>query len=147
MKEVLIFEVCDFNGTIAKDGCLIKGVKEMIRTLSQRYKIFILTSDTFGSVKEELKDSNVSLKILHSKDHSKEKASFITELGTENCAAIGNGNNDSSLLKNAKLSISILGDEGCSRDTLLNSDIICKDIIDALELFIHPKRLIATLRK
>ncbi len=85
MKEVLIFEVCDFNGTIAKDGCLIKGVKE------------------------KLKDSNVSLKILLSKDHLKEKSSFITELGTENCAAIGNGNNDSSLLKNAKLSISILG--------------------------------------
>jgi soluble P-type ATPase len=60
---------------------------------------------------------------------------------------IGNGNNDSEMVKNAILGIAIIGDEGCATPTLLQSDISCTNIADALELLLNEKRLIATLRR
>jgi soluble P-type ATPase len=40
-----------------------------------------------------------------------------------------------------------MGDEGCAKETLLSSDIVCKNIVSAMELLLKPKRLIATLRR
>jgi len=139
--------VCDYNGTIAKDGKVVEGVRELFDRLAKRYRIFVVTADTFGSVKEQLEGFNVSIKVLSSDDHTGEKADFIKELGAKNSAAIGNGNNDAAMLENAALSIVLIGDEGCSKDALLKSDIVCKSIIDALELFLYQKRVIATLRR
>jgi soluble P-type ATPase len=139
--------VCDYNGTIAKDGKVVEGVRELFDRLAKRYRIFVITADTFGSVKEQLEGFNVSIKVLSSDDHTSEKADFIKELGVENSVAIGNGNNDAAMLENAALSIVLMGDEGCSKDALFSSDIVCKSIIDALELFLYQKRVIATLRR
>jgi soluble P-type ATPase len=47
----------------------------------------------------------------------------------------------------ACLGIAVLGDEGISTSTLKNSDLLVKGISDALNLFLKPKRLIATLRQ
>ena len=139
--------VCDYNGTIAKDGRVVDGVKALMDELAQKYRIYVVTADTFGSVKEELKEFDVSVKVLSSHDHTGEKADFIKELGADSSVAIGNGNNDVLMLKTAALSVALMGDEGCSKETLLNSDIVCKNIIDALELFLYQKRVIATLRR
>ena len=57
-----------------------------------------------------------------------------------------NGNNYRLMLKEAALGITLLQEEGTCIETLLVSDIVCKDIIDAFCYFIEPKRLIATLR-
>ncbi|OQX56924.1 MAG: haloacid dehalogenase [Helicobacteraceae bacterium 4484_230] len=131
--------VCDYNGTIAKDGRVVDGVKALMDELAQKYRIYVVTADTFGSVKEELKEFDVSVKVLSSHDHTGEKADFIKELGADSSVAIGNGNNDVLMLKTAALSVALMGDEGCSKETLLNSDIVCKNIIDALELFLYQK--------
>ena len=139
--------VCDYNGTIAKDGKVIDGVKELFDKLAEKYRIFVITADTFGSVKEQLKEFSVSIKVLESDDHTGEKADFIKELGAESSVAIGNGNNDALMLENSVLSIALMGGEGCSKEALLNSDIVCRNIIDALELFLYQKRVIATLRR
>jgi soluble P-type ATPase len=61
--------------------------------------------------------------------------------------AIGNGNNDHLILKEAALGIAVLGDEGLSVSAIKNADIVMKNISDALDLFLKTKRLIATLRK
>jgi soluble P-type ATPase len=45
------------------------------------------------------------------------------------------------------LGIAVLGDEGISASTMKNADIVVKNISDALDLFLKPKRLIATLRE
>ena len=139
--------VCDYNGTIAKDGIVLPQVKALFQELSKQYKVFVITADTFGSVASQLEGFGVSIKILSSTDHTNEKAEFIKELEEENSIAIGNGNNDALMIKNAGIGIAVLGDEGCAKETLMNADIVCKDSIDALELILQPKRLIATLRR
>lgn len=139
--------VCDYNGTIAKDGSVKPEIKALFETLSQTYALHVITADTFGSVHQQLHDYNVHIKVLSSVDHTKEKADYITSLGSAHCAAIGNGNNDVQMLQSASVSIAVLGEEGCSKEALFAADIVCKNINDALLAFIYPKRLIATLRK
>ena len=139
--------VLDYNGTIAKDGVLKVEVKALLPELCKNYVIHVITADTFGSVKLQMEDFSVIVKVLQTDNHTAEKAAYIDGLGKENCVAVGNGNNDSMMLKNATLGIAIIGDEGCATATLLQSDISCVKIADALELLLNEKRLIATLRK
>jgi P-type E1-E2 ATPase len=138
--------VLDYNGTIAKDGLLKEEVKPLLEKLTKIYKVHVITADTFGSVQMQLKGYNVSVKILNTDNHILEKAEFVQSLHVENTVAIGNGNNDALMIQKAVIGIALLGDEGCSSKTLLASDITCKSIKEALELFLNTKRLIATLR-
>jgi soluble P-type ATPase len=139
--------VCDYNGTIAKDGIVLPEVKALFDQLCQRYTLHVITADTFGSVQAQLEGYGAEIKILSSSDHTQEKADFIRELGTENCIAIGNGNNDALMLERAAIGIAVMGDEGCSKDALLRSDIVCKSAKEALTLLLKTKRLIASLRR
>jgi len=138
--------VLDYNGTLAKDGELKETVRPLLSMLASRYQLHVITSDTFGSVKKQLEGFDVTVKVLESDDHTAEKAEYIDTLGCVHCAAVGNGNNDAEMLKMAGLGIALIGDEGCSTKTLLESDIVCSDITDALGLLLNEKRLVATLR-
>ena len=139
--------VLDYNGTLAKDGIVKDGVKNLLPSLSELFQVHVITADTFGSVHKQLEGFDVSVKVLKSENHTIEKAEFIKTLGATFCAAVGNGNNDMQMLQTAELGIAIVGDEGCATATLLESDVVCNSIEDALELFNNPKRLIATLRR
>ena len=139
--------VLDYNGTIAKDGVLKASAKELIHKLCENYTVHIITADTFGSVAAQSEDLDIVLKILTSTNHTEEKAGYISSLGSSHCAALGNGNNDTKMLEEAALGIAVMGEEGCATSTLIASNLVCKSIDDALELFIYQKRLIATLRK
>jgi len=139
--------VLDYNGTIAKDGMLKEEVKTLLPELCKNYVVHVITADTFGSVKAQMEEFSVIVKVLQTENHTTEKAAYIDSLGKENCVAVGNGNNDSNMLHNARLGIAIIGDEGCATPTLLQSDISCVKIADALALLVNEKRLIATLRK
>lgn len=139
--------VCDYNGTIAKSGQVLDGVLERFLVLGEQYMLHVITADTFGSVKTQLEGYGAEVKILSSSDHTQEKADYITHLEAEQTIAIGNGNNDVKMLKTAIMGIAIIGDEGCSTQAILSSDIVCKDINDALDLIIEPKGPIATLRR
>ena len=139
--------VFDYNGTIAKDGIVLPEIKALFAQLRETYSLYVITADTFGSVKEQVSKFGCETVILSSDDHTAEKAAFIQQLGADRCIALGNGNNDAKMLETAALGIAILGDEGCSKETMLNADILCKSVYEALELLIYPKRLIATLRK
>lgn len=146
MYENIKHIILDYNGTIAKDGILKKEIDTLLKRLSQEYTLHVITADTFGSVKEQIKAYDITLHILRSEDHTTEKKDYVTSLGSDISLAIGNGNNDVKMLQTAKVGIAVLGDEGCSTQALLTSDIVCKKIEDALELPLHPKRLLATLR-
>jgi len=139
--------VLDYNGTLAKDGHLKTEAKPLLESLTQKYRVHVITSDTFGSVKAQLESFDITVKVLTSDDHTLEKAIYVNELTASVCAAVGNGNNDAKMIQNAALGIALVGDEGCSTQTLMNSDIVCKSIDHALELLLNEKRLIATLRK
>ena len=139
--------VLDYNGTLAKDGVLKVEVKEQLQTLCKLLNVHVITSDTFGSVQAQLKDFELKINVLRSDNHTQEKATYIKELGAENSLAIGNGSNDAQMLEEAAISIALMGDEGCSTKALINSNIVCKEIADALDLLLNTNRLIATLRE
>lgn len=139
--------VLDYNGTLAKDGEMKIEVRPLLASLREHYEIHVITADTFGSVKAQLEGSDVTIKVLQSSDHTLEKAAYVDELDASVCATVGNGNNDTKMLEKSALGIALIGDEGCSTKTLMSCDIVCKEIADALELFLDEKRLIATLRK
>jgi len=139
--------VLDYNGTLAKDGLLKEKAKALLEKLSENYVVHVITADTFGSVDTQVSAYNVTVKVISSKDHTQEKSNYVETLGAESCIAVGNGNNDQLMLKNAAIGIALMGDEGCSTKTMLASDLVCKSIEDALGLCLNTKRLIATLRQ
>ena len=138
--------VFDYNGTLALNGVVRVATRELLKSLCKKFKVYVITADTFGSVKQELAEFNLKVIVLNSSDHTQEKADFVQSLGAKNTVALGNGNNDAKMLEVAELSIAIAGREGCATKTLLQSDIVCHNIDDAIELFLNPNRLIATLR-
>jgi soluble P-type ATPase len=139
--------VIDLNGTIATDGKVPLEVKEKIKVLSDQAKIYILTADTQGTANEEILGMNAELIKIPEEDSKQGKFDFIKTLNLEMTAAIGNGGNDQLILKEAALGIAVLGDEGLSVSAVKSADIVVKNIQNALDLLLKPKRLIATLRE
>lgn len=138
--------VLDFNGTIAQDGTITKEIKDKINEIAKFLNIYILTADTFKSAKEELKGVNGRLIILDQKDQAAQKAQLVEELNPLHTIAIGNGRNDMRMLSFAAIGITVLNKEGASGQTLTSSDIICRNIMEAMELLENPGRIKATLR-
>jgi soluble P-type ATPase len=139
--------VLDLNGTIATDGKIPLEVKEKINILSQEVNVHILTADTQGTAAEEVRDIRAAL-IRISEEKSKEaKFESLKNLTPESTVVIGNGSNDQLILKEAALGIIVLGDEGMSLSAMKHADIAVKNVSNALDLFLKPKRLIATLRE
>lgn len=139
--------VIDLNGTLAIDGKVSMDVKERINKISELIDIFVLTSDIYGTAFEECKGLRVKLIKIEGDSTEEGKFEFIKGLPLEKTVVIGNGNNDKLILKESALGIAVLGDEGLSISAIKNADIVVKNISDALDLFLKPKRLIATLRE
>ncbi len=137
----------DYNGTLAADGQLKEETEKLLSDVCTLYRVYVITADTFGTVKEALSGFDLEVLILSSSDHTAEKALFLSKLGADKTVALGNGNNDAQMLENAVLSFAIMGEEGCAKETLLASDVVCRDIGSAMGLLLNPKRLIATLRR
>ncbi len=138
--------VSDFTGTLSENGRLCEGVKQRLNQLSEDLTIHILTADTFGMAKRELEGINCVIHILKGADHDIQKEEYIKSLGTESTVTLGNGNNDRRMLRAARVGIAVCLKEGCATDTIKAADILVASTIDVLELFLYPKRLIATLR-
>jgi soluble P-type ATPase len=139
--------VLDLNGTIATDGKIPSEVKKKINALAGQVKIYVLTADTQGTATEEIREMKVELIKIEGKDSKEGKFDFLKSLDLEKTIAMGNGNNDQFILKEAGIGIAILGDEGISVIALKQADIMVKNISDALDLLLKPKRLMATLRE
>jgi len=138
--------VSDFTGTLSVDGKLIAGVRERLNRIAEFLNIHILTADTFGKAREELRGINCEIHILTGEDHDIQKEEFIKKLGPDKVIAFGNGNNDRRMLRTARIGIAVMLDEGCSLDALSSSNILVKSINDGLDLLLNPLRLKATLR-
>ncbi|NOZ13291.1 MAG: HAD hydrolase family protein [Acidobacteria bacterium] len=139
--------VMDFNGTLAVDGQLLEGVPERLRAVSEFLSLYVITADTFGTVKAQLGDLPVSVQILRAgENQAAEKAAFVRHLGKSETAAIGNGRNDRLMLAEAGVGVAVILREGAAPETVAAADIVSCDICGALELFLNPMRLKATLR-
>ena len=138
--------VLDYNGTIARDGNLIPGVKQNLIALADKLHIHILTADTFGNVRRGLKGIKCHLSIIAPEAQDIGKLDYVKKLGAENTVCVGNGRNDQLMLKEAALGIGVILKEGAAAATLSAADVVCTNIVSALELLDNPLRLIATLR-
>lgn len=145
-KMLLQHIVLDFNGTMAADGILVPGVAERLNILSRDLTVHIVTADTFGTVREACRNIQGTVTVLPRGAGAPEKESFVRRLGESGVVAVGNGANDRLMLRAACLGILVLGAEGASPQSLSAADIVTTNIIDALELLLNPKRIIATLR-
>ncbi|MGD8492453.1 MAG: ATPase P [Desulfobacterales bacterium] len=138
--------VLDYNGTIACDGALIAGVNERLAALADMLQVHVLTADTFGKAQEGLEGIACRLSVLSRDAQDIGKLNYVKGLGAEHVICVGNGRNDRLMLKAAALGIAIIFKEGAAADTIAAADIVCTDIVSALELLQHPLRLIATMR-
>jgi soluble P-type ATPase len=138
--------VMDYNGTVAFDGHLLDGVAHELQLLAELASVHILTADTFGEAQRELEGLPCKVIILGDHNQDLAKMEYVRNLGMGQTAAIGNGRNDRIMLKEAELGIAVIQSEGASLETVLNADVVCHNILDALRLLTHPRRLVATLR-
>ena len=138
--------VLDFNGTLACDGQLISGVRQRLELLAGQLQTHIITADTFGGVAAAVTDIPCRLSIIPPKAQDQAKLDYLQQLGAQRTAAIGNGRNDRLMLAGAGLGITVLQEEGAASATILAADLVTRDILAALDLLLHPGRLVATLR-
>jgi soluble P-type ATPase len=138
--------VLDYNGTLAVDGRMLPGVKTALNTLAANLAIHVVTADTFGKAADGLAGVNCRLTVLEAGRQDQAKVNFVNRLGAKLTASIGNGRNDALMLSASALGIAVILGEGASMVSLNAADIVCTDIVSALELLMHPLRLTATLR-
>ena len=138
--------VLDYNGTLAVDGVLLPGVREALNALAEKLTVHVITADTFGIAAKGLKGVNCKLTVLEKSQQDQAKADFVSRLGTDQTVSIGNGRNDALMLSASGLGIAVILSEGASTVSLNAADIVCTDIVHALELLMHPLRMTATLR-
>jgi soluble P-type ATPase len=136
--------VLDYNGTVSKDGILLPGVAAHLRKLNKIIRTTILTADTFGKAKAQLKGSPIQVKIIRT---GRDKADFVLKRGARRVIAIGNGRNDVPMMAIAGLSVAVIGPEGAAGELLRVADIVVADIHHALDLIRHPLRVKASLRE
>jgi P-type E1-E2 ATPase len=139
--------VSDINGTIAVDGILQEGLSRCIKNLRDRLTVHLLTANTHG--KQHIVDQQLGMQAVRVKPglEAEQKAAYIRQLGAERVVAIGQGANDSAMLKTAALGICVLSIEGTAVEALLSSDLVVPNISTAFELLENPLRIVASLRK
>ena len=136
--------VFDVNGTLAVDGIPIAGVADSLRGLAEHLTIHLLTAGTHGNLQTLEQTFGYAPHIIQS---GEDKANYVRELGPETVIAFGNGANDVGMLRLAAIGVAILANEGVAVAAMQAADVLTTSPIDAINLVLNPKRLIATLRR
>ena len=141
------FILIDFEGTLASDRRVHPKAKDKINLLSKRAKIYILTKEGKDQVMEVLR--KVKAEIIHCAegDVSVRKSDLLRQLGANRTVAIGNGQDDISMIEEAALGICVISKEGTAAETIQKADIVVSNILDALDFLLKPLRQKATLGK
>lgn len=135
--------VFDLNGTLATDGTFVPGIPDRLRKLSEALSLHILTAGTHGNIAELEKMVGLAFHLVNS---GEEKVHYVEQLDSRTVIAFGNGTNDTGMLGLAAIGVAILGAEGLSMSALREADLLVRSPIDAIDLVLRPKRLVATLR-
>ena len=138
--------VFDYNGTLALDGKISEQVRHDIIAMNQNLNIHVVTADTYGRAKSELQDLPLKVHLLEPGKEAEQKLQYVQSLQSKSVVAIGNGNNDRQMLKEARLGILLLGAEGSAIAALESADMVVKNIGEVFGLLQNPLRLKATLR-
>jgi soluble P-type ATPase len=139
----LQYAVFDVNGTLAVDGLPIPGVVDQLKTLTESLSLPAVTAGTHGNLVELERVLGLPLQIIGS---GEEKRRYVEQLGPESVIAFGNGRNDVGMLRIAAIGVAILAGEGVAIGALQAADVLAPGPVEAIDLVLHPKRLVATLR-
>lgn len=143
----LQYAVFDVNGTLAIDGVLIDGVEERIALLRGMLEVRLITADTHGRQTDIDRQLKITADRLTPGDERQQKAKYVWQLGAPNVVSIGNGANDVEMLKAAAIGIAVIGREGAASEAVAAADVVMLNVLDAIDLLLNPKRLVATLRR
>ena len=135
--------VFDVNGTLAVDGKPLPEVADRLQALGEQLSLHALTAGTHGNIAEL--ERALSLP-LHRIATGEEKLHYVEHLGPAHVVAFGNGRNDMAMLRLAAIGVAVLAGEGVAISALQAADVLALGPLDAIELVLHPKRLVATLR-
>lgn len=138
--------VFDVNGTLAEDGALSADVIGRLADLASRVNVYLLTADTYGTIKPQVAGLPVELTVVKPPGEREQKADFVFRLGLDRTAVFGNGANDLGMFEGAALSVAVVYREGCLSRLMTAADVVVPDPIAAIDLLLKPKRLVATLR-
>jgi P-type E1-E2 ATPase len=138
--------IFDYNGTLAVDGILIKGVAEQLIALSEKIHIHVVTGDSLGTAKNELKDIPCTVFITPQLEQGLAKQAYLEKLNPKTTISIGNGRNDQQIVKKSAVGVIILGPEGAAKEAVMAADIVVTTIFDAINLLLKPGHLLSTLR-
>lgn len=136
--------VLDFNGTIAVDGRLPEALKPRLTALANHVNIYLLTADTYGTVREQSKDLGIDVRTFPRDGAGKYKADIVKQLSGTCC--FGNGYNDIEMFDAADFSVAVIEGEGLCAALLSHADVVVRSAADAFDLLLCPDRLRATLR-
>ena len=136
--------VFDVNGTLAVDGRLLPGVEDRLKSLAELLSIHILTAGTHGNLPELQQALQYP---FHRINSGADKERYVLQLGAANVIAFGNGANDASMLHAAAIGVAIITVEGVASSALQAADLLVPGPLEAIDLLLQPKRLIATLRR
>jgi P-type E1-E2 ATPase len=139
--------VLDLNGTLTLDGELLPGVAGRLAALAPNLSIHLLTADTRGNAAEICSRLGACLALVEPRAEAGRKQAFVERLGAAHVIAIGNGANDALMLSSVALGIAVLGPEGLAPEATRAADVVVNQIQDGLDLLLHPRRLVATLRR
>ena len=139
----LYHAVFDINGTLAVDGMPIPGVVDRLKALGEHLSLHALTAGTHGNIPELQKVLGIPLQIIKS---GEDKTHYVEQLGPARVIAFGNGMNDVGMLRLAAIGVAILAGEGVAIAALQGANVLALGPVDAIDLVLNPKRLVATLR-
>lgn len=136
--------ILDLNGTLSVGGVIPEGVKDRLYGVKELgFSAVFFTGNTRNDADELASELGIEWKLAK---NAEEKRDLAQQIGADTCASIGNGLIDLELTKAARLGIVTMQAEGVHVQTLLAADIVVPSVNDALDLFIDPDRLIATMR-
>lgn len=137
--------VLDYNGTIALDGQLVPGAAERIKALSSMASVYVLTADTYGTVRAQCAGIGAEVKTFPRAGAADCKEEIVRAL-VGKTACIGNGFNDIKMFSIADLSIAVMDGEGVCAALVSHADVLVRCCCEGLDLLLKPDRLRATLR-
>jgi soluble P-type ATPase len=135
--------VFDINGTLAIDGEPIPGVVDRLKVLAEHLSLHAMTAGTHGNIAELEQVLGLPLQIIRT---GEEKTRYVQQLGPASVIAFGNGVNDVGMLRLAAIGVAVLAAEGVATGALQAADVLAFGPVDAVDLVLKPKRLVATLR-
>ena len=143
--------VTDYTGTHSFKGRVRPGVRARLARLARLVEVHVLTVDTFGTVRRELRQIPIKLHILKSGGrHDRQKQRFVLRHDPKHVAAFGNGNIDRLMLRAVRdaggLAVAVDNGEGCAVDAIRGANVFVHGSEHALDLLLEPNVTKATLR-